>query len=55
MPVNDELIRKDALVVHKLHKCVQKLLLRSVPFYEVEHNRLQKPFDSDFTVTLNKA
>jgi len=55
MPVDDELIRKDALVVHQLHKCVQELLLSSVPFYEVEHNRLQKPFDSDFTVALNKA
>ena len=55
MPVDDELIRKDALVVHQLHKCVQKLLLGGVPLHKVEHHSLKQPFDTDFTVAFDKT
>lgn len=52
VPIYDELVRKDTLVVHELHEGIEILLLTRLSFDEVEHYCLQKSLDTNLSVTL---
>ena len=52
MPIYDELVREDTLVVHKLHKGIEILLLTRLSLDEVEHYCLQKSLDTNLSVAL---
>ena len=54
MPLDQELIRKHALIVQTLHKGIQKLLLRLVSLHEVEHDCLQQTIDSNLAIGLDQ-
>lgn len=54
MPLDQELIRKHALIVQTLHKGIQILLLRLVSLHEVEHDCLQQTLYSNLTIGLDQ-
>jgi len=54
VPPNYELVRKHALIVEGLHKCVQILLLRRISLDKVQHNCLHQTLDANLAIVFDQ-